>query len=178
MRSRYKITEEDGVYFVTSTITEWLPVFTSREYFEIVVDALRFCQEKKALMLYAYVILENHFHLVVSGSDLSNIMQSLKRHTSRQIIQVLKTHRKEWLLNQLAFYKKKYKSESTYQVWQEGFHPELIQSDDMLVQKIEYIHYNPVKRGYVDEAEYWRYSSARNFVLNDHSVIRLASLSV
>ena len=127
-------------------------------------------------MLYAYVILENHFHLVVSGSDLSNIMQSLKRHTSRQIIQVLKTHRKEWLLNQLAFYKKKYKSESTYQVWQEGFHPELIQSDDMLVQKIEYIHYNPVKRGYVDEAEYWRYSSARNFVLNDHSVIRLASL--
>ena len=144
--------------------------------FEIVVDALRFCQEKKALMLYAYVILENHFHLVVSGSDLSNIMQSLKRHTSRQIIQVLKTQRKEWVLNQLSFYKKKYKSESTYQVWQEGFHPELIQSDDMLVQKIEYIHYNPVKRGYVDEAEYWRYSSARNFVLNDHSVIRLASL--
>jgi len=176
MRSRYKITDEDGVYFVTSTITEWLPVFTSREYFEIVVDALRFCQEKKALMLYAYVILENHFHLVVSGSDLSNIMQSLKRHTSRQIIQGLKTQRKEWLLNQLAFYKKKYKSESAYQVWQEGFHPELIQSDDMLVQKIEYIHYNPVKRGYVDEAEHWRYSSARNFVLNDHSVISLTSL--
>ena len=101
---------------------------------------------------------------------------SLKRHTSRQIIQGLKTQRKEWLLNQLAFYKKKYKSESAYQVWQEGFHPELIQSDDMLIQKIEYIHYNPVKRGYVDEAEHWRYSSARNFVLNDHSVISLASL--
>ena len=127
-------------------------------------------------MLYAYEILENYFHLVVSGSTLSNVMQSLKRHTSRQIIQVLKTHRKEWVLNQLSFYKKKYKSESTYQVWQEGFHPELIQSDDMLVQKIEYIHYNPVKRGYVDEAEHWRYFSARNFVLNDHSVISIASL--
>ena len=147
MRSRYKITEEDGVYFVTSTITAWLPVFTSREYFEIVVDVLRFCQEKKALMLYAYKILENHFHLVVSGSTLPNVMQSLKRHISRQIIQLLKTQRKEWLLNQLAVYKKKYKSESAYQVWQEGFHPELIQSDDMLVQKIENIHYNPVKRG-------------------------------
>ena len=94
------------------------------------------------------------------------------------ILKLLKTQRKEWLLNQLAFYKKKYKSESAYQVWQEGFHPELIQSDDMLVQKIEYIHYNLVKRGYVDEAEHWRYSSARNFMLNDHSVIGLASLSV
>jgi hypothetical protein len=43
----------------------------------------------------------------------------------------------------------------------------------MLFQKIEYIHYNPVKRGYVDEPEYWRYSSARNYLNDDHTIIEV-----
>ena len=61
----------------------------------------------------------------------------------------------------LAFYKKAHKSDRDYQFWQEGIHPELIQTDEMMKQKINYIHNNPVKRGYVDKAEHWRYSSAR-----------------
>jgi putative transposase len=170
------MTEENGIYFLTSTIVEWMPVFTSREYFEIVIDAFKFCRSHKNLKLYAYVILDNHFHLVVSGSNLSAIIQSLKRHTSKQIIQLLQTQNKKWLLSQLAFYKKKYKSESTHQVWQEGFHPELMQSEQMLLQKIKYIHHNPVKRGYVERPEYWLYSSARNFILEDHSLIELDAL--
>jgi len=47
--------------------------------------------------------------------------------------------------------------------WQESVHPELIQDEEMMRQKIEYIHRNPVKRGYVDQAEHWRYLSARNY---------------
>jgi putative transposase len=42
-------------------------------------------------------------------------------------------------------------------------HPEWIQNEEMMRQKIEYIHQNPVERGYVDLAEHWRYSSARNY---------------
>ena len=45
----------------------------------------------------------------------------------------------------------------------EGVHPECIQGDEMMRQKIAYIHNNPVTRGYVDEPEHWRYSSARNY---------------
>jgi hypothetical protein len=48
-------------------------------------------------------------------------------------------------------------------VWQEGFHPEQIESVEMMHQKIDYIHNNPVKPGYVDEPVHWRYSSARNY---------------
>ena len=177
MRSRYRVTVQDGVYSVTSTIVEWIPIFTSKAYFEILVDALKFCQSNKNLKVYAFVILENHFHLVISGPELSHIMQSLKRHTSKQIIQLLQTHKKAWLLNQLAYYKKKYKTESTHQIWQEGFHPELIQNEEVLIQKIEYIHNNPVKRGYVERPEHWIYSSARNFVLGDASIMALDSLS-
>jgi len=178
MRSRYKITEVEGIYFITSTIVEWIPVFTSKEYFEIIIDALRYCRKNKNLKLYAYVILENHFHMVASWPSCSNIIQSLKRHTARQIVQLLQEQKKEWLLYQLAYFKKQYKRENTYQVWQEGFHPVLIQNENMLIQKIEYIHNNPVKRGYVERPEHWLYSSARNFLLEDHSIIELDVLPV
>ena len=49
------------------------------------------------------------------------------------------------------------------QSWEEGYQPKLIQSDAMMINKINYIHNNPVKRGYVDEAMHWRYSSARDY---------------
>ena len=67
------------------------------------------------------------------------------------------------ILDQLAFYKKAHKQETTYQVWQEGIQPKLIQSEQMMRDKISYIHNNPIKRGYVDEAKHWRYSSARDY---------------
>ena len=178
MRSRYKISEKDGIYFVTSTITEWLPVFTSEKYFEIIIGSLQFCKEKRCFNLYAYVILDNHFHLVASAPDLSETMTSMKKYTAHEIIRQLEEDKKEWLLNQLAYYKKRHKKKSTHQVWQEGFHPQLLINEDMLIQKIDYMHHNPVKRGFVDLPEHWRYSSARNYILNDHSIIEVDVLLV
>jgi REP element-mobilizing transposase RayT len=68
------------------------------------------------------------------------------------------------LLKQIKRAKLKHKNQSKYQVWQEGFRAKQITTDNMMVQKIEYIHNNPVKRGYVDVPEHWRYSSARNYL--------------
>ena len=65
---------------------------------------------------------------------------------------------------QLAFYKKAHNSDRTYQFWQEGVHPAWIQSRDMMRLKVEYMHQNPVKRGYVDCPEHWRNSSARDYL--------------
>ena len=67
------------------------------------------------------------------------------------------------ILEQLAFYKKAHKTTATYQIWQEGIQPKLMQTDAMILSKIKYIHENPVKRGYVDEAVHWRHSSARDY---------------
>ena len=178
MRSRYKITDANGVYFMTATIVEWLPVFTSPKYFEIITSSLKFCREQKQLKLHAYVILDNHFHLVVSGPDLSNTISSLKKFTAREVLSQLQQDRKEWLLNQLAYFKKRHKTESAHQVWQEGVHPQLIINETMLIQKIECIHYNPVKRGLVDLPVHWRYSSARNFESGDHSILAIDPLPI
>jgi REP element-mobilizing transposase RayT len=176
MRSRYKITDKDGIYFITSTIVEWIPVFTGQPYFDLMIQSFAFCRKNKGLQLFGYVILDNHFHAVVGGLNLSRTIADLKKFTAKTILEQLQQDGKKWLLNQLAYYKKRHKIYSDHQVWQEGYHPELILSPEMLRQKLDYIHYNPVKRGYVAAPEHWLYSSARNYVLGDDSIIELDPL--
>ena len=162
-RSRYKFMEGPAPHFLTATTVNWTPLFGSRPIAQILLDSLRFLQTEKRLTLYAYVILENHLHLVAASSDLSSAISSFKSYTARQIIDFLTLRRAEHVLHQLAFYKALHKTDRTYQLWQEGVHPELIQGEAMMRQKIEYIHNNPVQRGYVDLPIHWRYSSARNY---------------
>jgi putative transposase len=90
MRSHYKINEQTGVYFMTATIIEWIPIFTTKPYFDIIVSSFKYCQERLGLQIYAYVILDNHFHLVCQAYELSKIMQSSKRHTVKQFLNNLR----------------------------------------------------------------------------------------
>jgi len=90
-------------------------------------------------------------------------MRKFKSFTAKEILKYLQNQNVKTILDQLAFYKKAHKKTAQYQLWQEGIQPKLIQDEKMMLQKIEYIHYNPVKRGYVDEAKHWRYSSARDY---------------
>lgn len=161
-RSRYKIVNPELPHFVTCTILHWIPVFTRPETVDIVLDSLCHLMARD-LKIYAYVILENHLHLVVQSKQLDIDMARFKSYTARRLIQYLSEHNVRSILEQLAFYKKAHKHDRAYQFWQEGLHPEWIQNNDMMRQKINYIHNNPVKRGYVDLAEHWRYSSARNY---------------
>ncbi|GMV99170.1 MAG: hypothetical protein AMXMBFR84_03090 [Candidatus Hydrogenedentota bacterium] len=176
MRSRYRFHEPDAAYFLTCTIVEWISVFQSRPYFDSIATSLAFCRRQKGLRLYAYVIMENHLHLIASAPDLSAVVQSFKSFTAREIVRIAASGGQTPLLSQFTAYKKRYKMESAHQVWQEGTHPQRIQGDEMLNQKVDYVHNNPVRRGYVDLPEHWRYSSARNYYLDDHSVMEIDSL--
>ena len=162
-RSRYKIYEPTAPHFVTCTTVNWLPLFSSPPVADILFDSLAFLQEHARLSIYAYVIMENHAHLLVSSPDLAKEVGDFKSFTARKIIDYLKERGSTRMLRLLNFYKLKHKKDRMYQVWQEDSHPELIIDDNMLTQKIEYIHYNPVKRRYVEMPEHWLYSSARNF---------------
>lgn len=162
-RSRYKIYETTHPHFFTCTILNWLPVFTRQESVDIILDSLRYLQTEENLKLYAYVILENHIHLMASSDDIARSMKHFKSFTAKEILKLLQKENATTLLEQFAFYKKVHKTTANYQIWQEGTQPKLIQTDAMMTNKIEYIHQNPVKRGYVDEAKHWRYSSARNY---------------
>ncbi len=161
-RSRYKITDPQAPHFITLTVLHWIPVFTRPASVDILLDSLRHLMAE-GLTIYAYVILENHCHLVVQSPSLDRDIARFKSFTAKQLISWLDDNHVKQVLEQLAFYKKAHKGDRTYQFWQEGVHPVMIQGDEMMRQKVEYIHQNPVKRGYVDEAVHWRYSSARNY---------------
>jgi REP element-mobilizing transposase RayT len=162
-RSRYTLTEVDKPHFLTCTIVEWLPLFTRPALVDIVLDAWRFQQVNQGLQLYGYVVLENHLHYLAQSPNLAKSVASFKSFTARNIIDYLESLGAESTLQRLRFAKKAHKADRVYQVWQEGVHAEMVYSESVMRQKLDYIHHNPVKRGYVDAGAHWRYSSARDY---------------
>jgi REP element-mobilizing transposase RayT len=162
-RSRYRFGEPDYPHFLTATVLEWLPVFTRQETVDILFDSWRYLQEHHQLRLYGFVILENHLHVVAQGDNLPATWARFKSYTARRLIDYLRQHRLEQFLKYMRSGLKARREDRVYQFWQEGSHPQVIEGREMLVQKLAYIHQNPVKRGYVDEPEHWRWSSARNY---------------
>jgi len=162
-RDRYKITEAEKPHFLTCTTVNWLPIFTRPQSVEIVIDSLRYLQRNDHLILYGFVIMENHLHMLASSDDLLRAIGRFKSFTARKIVDLLVENHDDGVLIQLSRAKLTHKRERTYQFWQEGNHPKLIHDRKMMRQKLDYIHANPVRRGYVDDPIHWRYSSARNY---------------
>ena len=172
MRSRYRVNEPHSAYFVTCTIVAWLPVFTSAGRCNIVVESLQYCRENKGLEIFSWVVLDSHLHAIIAAPELTRVLADFKRHTAQRILEQLQKENCEWLLNQFRFYRAKHKIESEYQVWQEGSHPQAIADDGMMSQKVDYIHNNPVKRGLVSGQEHWVYSSAHEWCVGAHPVLK------
>lgn len=133
MRSRYRINDPHAAHFITSTIVEWLPVFITGACCEILVRSFEHCRRHKALQIHAWLNLDNHWHAIVAGPELAATIRNLKRFTSRALLDQLRAEGRDWLLNQLAYYRAAHrKGTSEHQVWQEGVHPEAIVSDDII----------------------------------------------
>ena len=164
--------EPHAAHFITSTVVGWLPVFTTEARCQIVVDALEYCRQHKALKVYGWVILDNHLHAVVEAPDLPRVMADFKRHTARRVIERLREDNATWLLRLLREACPGYKEESNYQFWQEGYHPQAVESDAVMEQKLTYLHNNPVVRGLVAVPEHWRYSSAHEWCDGAFPVLR------
>jgi putative transposase len=171
MRSRYRVHHPDHAHFVTCTIVEWLPVFTSSTCCDIVVKSFLHCREHKGLKIYAWVVLDNHLHAILAAPDLSAVLRDLKSFTAKEILQQLATEGRTWLLNQLQYYRSVHKP-NQYQVWQEGSHPQVLMDDATMLQKLEYLHNNPAKRGWVTAPEHWRYSSAHEWLAGAQPMLR------
>ncbi|NBC00979.1 MAG: transposase [Bacteroidetes bacterium] len=161
--TRYRIFEQQEPHFLTCTISKWLPVFAYRDVARSILDSLAFLQDADRLTLYGYVLMENHLHLIASAADLSHELMTFKSYTSHTVINLLKDTRRTTFLRMLPRPERPDRGERVYQLWQRGSHPKQILEEDMFVQKLEYIHLNPVKRGYIDKPVHWRYSSARNY---------------
>jgi len=156
----------DALFFLTITVVGWIDVFSRKQYADILLKNLQFCQQHKGLEIYGYVIMTNHFHLLAaqSGGNLQKTMQHFKSFTAKEILKAIETNdvesRKDWLLHMFRFHAKLRKSYDEYHFWQQDNHPTECYNREMSLQKLNYMHMNPVKAGFVGEPEHWLYSSA------------------
>jgi REP element-mobilizing transposase RayT len=89
MRSRYRVREAYAPHFITSTVVAWLPVFTTAARCDILVESFEYCRKNKGLEIFAWVLLDNHFHAVVAAQELSRVIGDLKRHTAQRMMDLL-----------------------------------------------------------------------------------------
>jgi REP element-mobilizing transposase RayT len=177
--SNWKILPGAEYYFITTTIVDWQIVFTTDLYHRIILNSMEHCIKNKGLHLHAYVIMPNHAHYILStgvGKSLSDIMRDFNTRTSREITSLLKREGKDNLQRIFRNAARLDGRGNSFKVWQEGFHPIALLTEPFLLQKLNYLHDNPVRKGYVERPEEWKYSSARNYFLDDHTVIKVETL--
>ncbi len=108
-RDGYAIRNQNAMHFLTFAVCGWIDLFTRKEYKDILLDSFKYCQKEKGLILYAYVIMTNHIHLIAKASEgfiLSDIIRDFKKfthHTMMPIIQSDKESRRLWMLHQFIF---------------------------------------------------------------------------
>ena len=89
MPSKYRIHDSQKIYFITFAVVEWVDALSRPYYKDLILESLKHCQEKKGFIIYAYVIMNNHVHLIASakeGYNLSDILRDLKKFTSKKLV--------------------------------------------------------------------------------------------
>jgi putative transposase len=165
----YTIEDQNAIYFLTFTITDWVDVFTRSCYRIILVDSLNYCVENKGLTIYAWCLMSNHLHVVANADEnfrISDIIRDFKKFTAKKIVDTINSEnesRKEWLLYRFSFAGKFDHRIKNYKVWQDTSHPILLDSNYLIDQKINYIHQNPVRALIVENADEYLFSSACDY---------------
>jgi len=178
-RKGYYISDQYASYFVTFTVVGWVDVFTRKECKKIIIDALKYCQENKGLVINAFVIMSNHIHMIIRAkeetSGLSDIIRDFKRFTAKSLLQFLleskKESRSDWMKIVFSFYARFNKRNSKYQFWKQNNQPNILLHPKFIAQKLNYIHNNPVEAEIVDKAEHYKFSSAHDYVNRNEGLV-------
>ena len=175
MPQRFKVQEGSYPHFITSSVVHWIPAFNRLDYFQILADSFIYCIEKKGLVVHANVFMPNHFHAICSQTDgrLSDAIRDLKRFTSRQVTEQLERDgRGIWL----RAMQRAAGNRDGARLWDEAFHPEQICSEAFFKQKLDYLHDNPVRAGFVDDPSDWKHSSAGFYYRDQPSIIPITPI--
>lgn len=165
----YVIRNQALPHFITATVVDWIDVFTRKTYRDIVIECFDYCIKHKSMVLFGYVIMSNHIHLIVQSRDgnLSDLIRDFKKFIATKILEKIKYEpesRREWMLERFRLATESHTRNKNYQFWQYGNHPEEIYTNEFMWSKLDYIHLNPVRAGIVEKASQYIYSSATNYV--------------
>jgi REP element-mobilizing transposase RayT len=168
MSQGYQIYNPAATYFLTLQVVDWVDVFTREVYRKEILDSLTYCRKSKGLVLYAYVLMTNHLHILAraENENLPDILRDFKKFTASQILRLIQAgpeSRQDWMLKRFEFAARSHVQSAEFQFWTHENHAIEIQSPYFTKQKVDYIHKNPVRAGWVAEPWEWLYSSASNY---------------
>jgi len=151
----------DHLYFITASIVGWKPLFSESGFAEIVLNSLAWLRQEKRISLYAFVLMSTHLHAILLPSDrpIGELLQNFGSFTAHKILEKLREENQIDLLN--YFHAHRRDSSIEHSIWQD-IQAKNIYIEKFLLQKMEYIHQNPVANELKlaqDRAAY-RYSSA------------------
>ena len=177
MEEGFVIRDQSLPHFITATIVDWIDVFTRKGYRDEVIKCFDYCIKNKGMIVYGYVIMSNHIHMVVQSKDgkLSDLIRDFKKYTATKILNKIQTEpesRREWMLERFKLATQSHSRNKNYQFWQYGNHPEEIYTNKFMWSKLDYIHLNPVRAGLVEKASHYIFSSASNYI-NDCGLVAI-----
>jgi putative transposase len=145
--------------FYTATALEWKPLLKNDKYKDIVISSLQYLVKEKRIILNAFVIMSNHIHIIwqaLQEESPTTIQFSFMKYTAQQIKFDLQNNHSDIL----AEYKVSAKDRE-YQFWERNSLGIDLYTPEVFRQKIDYIHYNPVKAGLCILPDEYKYSSAK-----------------
>jgi len=170
MSEKYKIWDQNKLYFLTLTVKEWIDIFDDDSYKLILIDSLRYCQQEKGLEIFGYCIMSTHVHLLARVKEnytLSGLLRDFKKYTSKAILKRISNEaetEKRSLRDKFENTKEsRQPGKENFTLWKEGNHPIEITSNKFFDEKLDYIHNNPVNAFLVRCPEDYLFSSARNY---------------
>jgi REP-associated tyrosine transposase len=174
MSEKYKVRDQDRPYFITFAVEGWVDVFTRPMYKDIVYWILYDIVTKRKsyylCMVPIAIGMANHIHLIVGRRgemNIEEIIRDFKKFTSVHVCRAIENNqqesRKSWMLSVFKSAALDSKKHINYKFWQNEYHPVELFSNELVDQKLEYIHDNPVNEGVVDKREDYLYSSARDY---------------
>ncbi len=160
-----RISKDNPFYYLTSVANNRLPVFRTDKIKEIVANALDKARKSSGILIFAYVLMLDHYHLITDGSRKpSEVLRYTNGITARRTIDYLKENNFTSSLEKLKQETKK--REYKYSLWEHHPNAFSLNNEATFMQKVNYIHQNPVRAELVEKAEDYLYSSARMWCKN------------
>jgi len=158
--SNYKRVFLDNHYYFMTVLINNRKLTLLTDYIENLKLALKTVKSQYKFELYAIAVMPDHFHMIImpqKATDYPTIIACLKRNFSKSLPKDIR----QKLAQHLSSSKRKnYESG----VWHRRYYEHTIRNQKELNHITDYIHYNPVKHGYVKKVKDWQYSSFMKFV--------------
>ena len=148
--------------FFTATNLNWMPLLQSTTNKKHIIDCLNYLSINNKCRIYAFVIMPNHIHLILDliQSDKSSFQNSFMRYTANQCLDSLRKTNSIYLSELRST-----QNDRKYHFWERNPFWTHLRTEETMVQKIAYIHLNPVRKSYLKckNGKDYYYSSAKSY---------------